>query len=100
MTQNGKRRTKALRLDKDLIEANLKGIEEKISGALSQGTGDLTIDFSRVKAFDAMGLSLLVATHNTCQTSGGKLMLSNVRAEVATTMNLLGLDRHVEVRGR
>jgi anti-anti-sigma factor len=99
MVQSKKSRTKTLRPDGSITEPDVKTLHERMIAALSQGAKDLTIDCSRVEALDAMGLGLLVAAHNSCKKTGGRFRLSNVREGVAATMQVLGLDRHMEIKG-
>ena len=88
---------KSVRPGKDLVASKAEGLNKKLYKMIDQGITELTLDFINVKSFDTVGLSIIAATHNTMNNTGGKLLLKNVPDEINTLFDALGLNKHIEI---
>lgn len=72
--------------------------EEVIRLAAGPVSGDLALDFRRVKYIGGDGLGALLDLHRRVRAAGGRLTLLSVRPLVAADLALTGLDSLFDVR--
>ena len=88
---------KTVKPGKELLESNIEDFKGKLSKALDQGISELSIDMKGVKNIDASGLGILIAANNSLDQTGGQLNLTNVPENIENIMQLLGLDKYLNV---
>ena len=69
-----------------------------ISGQLSAGTVELTIDVSGLRFADTASIRALVLAARTLQDRGGRLILLHPQPPVARMLALLGADQLLTIR--
>lgn len=89
---------KMIKPGKDITASNADSLKKQLHETTTQGTMDLTLDFAEVKKIDPVGLSVILAAHNTLKNAGGKLTLKNVSDEFSNLFETIQLDQHVELR--
>ncbi|MEW6288870.1 MAG: STAS domain-containing protein [Thermodesulfobacteriota bacterium] len=67
---------------------------KELKPLLSEGVTRLVIDLSAVQLIDSMGLSVLVAAHNSLQKIDSQLEITNVSENILKLMKEMRLDRH------
>jgi anti-anti-sigma factor len=67
---------------------------KELKPLLSEGITRLVIDLSTVQLIDSMGLSVLVAAHNSLQKIDSQLEITNVSENILKLMKEMRLDRH------
>lgn len=88
---------KNVRPGKDVVASKAVSLNKKMHKIIDQGITELTLDFVNVKSVDSVGLSVIAATQNTMNNSGGKLFLKNVPDEINTLFHALGMNKHFEI---
>ena len=83
---------------KDNTTLNADKLKKKLHKTTSRGTVTLTLDFAKVKKIDPVGLSVIIAAHNTLKNAGGKLTLQNVSDEFSNLFETIQLDQHLELQ--
>ena len=89
---------KTLKPGPDISADSADNLKKKLSKTTEEGTTDLCLDFAEVKTVDPVGLSIIVAAHNTLKNAGGKLTLINVADEFFTFFKTLQLDQDLELQ--
>jgi anti-anti-sigma factor len=98
MGKNKKNQTKKIvRPGKDLVASTAESLNKKLYKMIDQGVTELTLDLVNVKSVDPVGLSVIAATHNTMNYSGGRLFLKKVPDEINTLFDTLGLNKHFKI---
>ncbi len=87
---------KIIKPGKDITAPNADSLKEKLHKTTAQGTVNLILDFAEVKQIDPVGLSVIIAAHNTLKKTGGKLTLQNVSDEFSNLFGTIQLDQHLE----
>ena len=88
---------KSIRPGKDLVASKAESLNKKLYKIIDQGITELTLDFVNVKSVDPVGLSVIAATHNTMNNTGGRLLLKKVPDEIITLFDALGLNKHFKI---
>jgi anti-sigma B factor antagonist len=70
-----------------------------ISAQLDAGVRHLTLDLSGLRFADSATIGVLIAAGRALRSHDGTLVLSQPQPAVARTLNLLGVDRVIPVRG-
>ena len=94
----GKKAGKTIRPAKAITGEMLDQFLPKLSNAIVQCDGNLTIDCSRTKRIDAVGVAVLLQAYNSCRDADGGLVLTHVNDTITTIFRILGLDRYFEVK--
>lgn len=92
-----KRRKKTLKPGKEITISKADTLEKKLLKIPEEDIKKLVIDFSMVNAVDAVGLGLILATHNTMAAHQGSLQLINVPEEINGMFHAVGMDRLFEI---
>jgi len=74
----------------DLFTAPL--LREGLLRLLDDGTGDLTLDMSRLSFIDSTGLSVLVGAYKLAQQNGRGIVLRGPRPSARKVLEISGLD--------
>ena len=82
----------------DITASNADSLKKKLHKTTAEGTVNLTLDFAGAKKIDPVGLSVIIAAHNTLKNAGGKLALKNVSDEFSSLFGTIQLDQHVELQ--
>lgn len=88
---------KIIKPGKNITASNASNLKKKLHKTTAQGTVNLTLDFAGVKEIDPVGLSVIIAAHNTLKNAGGKLTLKNVSDEFSNLFGAIQLDQHFEL---
>jgi anti-anti-sigma factor len=75
-------------------------LRPQLQKALADGVSSVVFDLGKVDVVDSSGIGLLIATHNSLKTKGGRLRISNVSPEILNLFKAMRLDRHFTVEGR
>lgn len=98
MGKSKKKQTKkSVRLSKDLIASKAGSLNKKLYNMAEHGIKEITLDFVNVKSVDPVGLSVIAATRNTINNTGGKLLFKNIPDEIYTIFDALGLKKHFKI---
>jgi anti-anti-sigma factor len=89
---------KIIKPGNDIIAPNADTLMKKLHKTTAEGTVNLTLDFAGVKKIDPVGLSVIIAAHNTLKNAGGKLALKNVSDEFSNLFGTIQLDQHIELQ--
>jgi len=93
-----KKNRKTIRPTKDLTGAVMDIFLPKLAESFERGTENLTVDCSRIKYIDAIGLAGLLRAHQACRDAGGKLTLVHVNEGIIKIFRILGLDQQVNLK--
>ena len=89
---------KIIKPGKDITAPNADTLKKKLHKTTTQGAVNLTLDFAGVKEIDPVGLSVIIAAHNTLKNAGGILTLKNVSDEFSKLFETIQLDQHFELQ--
>lgn len=72
-------------------------VERECRMRLSEGCTELIVNFSKTEIVNSIGVSILLGVIDSAQTTGAKVVFSDVKEETAELFDMLGLTRHVIV---
>ena len=72
-------------------------VERECRQRLSEGCTELVVNFSRTEIVNSIGVSILLGVIDSAQSTGAKVVFSDVKEETAELFDMLGLTRHVEL---
>ena len=87
-------------LDGALTLAEAQMLRPRLQQAMAEGISSVVFDLGRSDVVDSSGIGLLIATHNSLKTKGGRLRVVNVSPEILNLFKAMRLDRHFTVEGR
>jgi anti-anti-sigma factor len=87
-------------LEGALTVALAQELRPQLQKALAEGVSSVVFDLGRVDVVDSSGIGLLIATHNSLKTRGGRLRVANVSPEILNLFKAMRLDRHFTVECR
>ena len=70
-------------------------VERECRQRLSEGCTELVVNFSRTEIVNSIGVSILLGVIDSAQSTGAKVVFSEVKQEQAELFDMLGLTRHV-----
>jgi anti-anti-sigma factor len=73
------------------------GVRGVLHTAVLDGTGELTVDMSRVDLLDAVGLGVLMGTHRLANEHGRPLRLVGCPHRIARLLRAMGLHRVLQL---
>jgi anti-anti-sigma factor len=82
-----------------LTVALAQELRPQLQKALAEGVSSVVFDLGRAAVVDSSGIGLLIATHNSLKTRGGRLRVANVSPEILNLFKAMRLDRHFTVEG-
>lgn len=74
-------------------------IERDCRERLRDGCTELVIDFSRTEIVNSIGVSILLGVIDSAADTGARVVFSDVNENTVELFEMLGLTRHVEIRG-
>lgn len=82
----------------DVIASMAERFKKEMRETLHDGGSDIVIDMSEVTVIDSMGLSVLVATHNSLVKRDSRLQLTNVNDNILKLLKDMRLDHHFRIQ--
>ena len=95
--QKRKATKKVIKPGKDINDSMVQGLREKILSFIGQGVKEIIMDFNGVVNIDSTGLGLLIAAHNSLSNVGGSLKIKNMHENINKFMQIINIDRHIEI---
>ncbi len=83
---------KTIRPAKEISADVMDKFSPRLSKAIKAGSGNLTIDCSRIKRIDAVGAAALLQALHACCEAGGRLTLTHLKENISYIFSILGLD--------
>lgn len=74
-------------------------IERECRDRLQSGCRAMVISFRDTELVNSIGISILLGIIDAAETTGAKLLFSDVNSHTAELFQMLGLTRHVEIVG-
>lgn len=99
MAEAKKKEAKLVTPGKEIVAAMADDFKGTLRQLVENGITELTLDLEEVESIDAIGLGLIIATHNSLQGVGGKLTVINLSEEIFRLFKTMRLDQHFEVKG-
>jgi len=95
----GKRKVtkKVIKPGKDIIASMADSFKKNLLGLVDGGIKELTVNLAGVKMVDSVGLGVLIATHNSLSSAGGKLKVTDASEDIYKLFKIMRLDQHFEV---
>jgi anti-sigma B factor antagonist len=87
-------------LEGALTVASAQELRPQLQKALAEGVCSIVFDLGRSDVVDSSGIGLLIATHNSLKTKGGRLRVANASPDILNLFKAMRLDRHFTVEGR
>jgi anti-sigma B factor antagonist len=84
----------------DLTSSTAPVLRPEVQTLLADGAKELVFDLGATRMVDSQGIGLLIATHNSLSSAGGRLEVVNVSADVLSLLKAMRLDRHFSIAGR
>ena len=78
----------------NIVAAMTQNFRDELRLLLAKGITNIVIDLTGVEIIDSMGLSVLVAVHNSLQKKGTRLEIRNAVDNINKLMGEMRLDRH------
>ena len=75
-------------------------IEHECREKLQQGCDELVLNFSRTELVNSVGVSILLGIIDSAAHRGTKVIFSDVKEETVELFDMLGVTRHVEIKGQ
>jgi len=83
--------------DTDVVASMANAFRTELKGLIDAGARAVTIDLAGVQMVDSVGLGVFIATHNTLNQNGGRLVVSNASDDIVTLLKTMRLDQHFTV---
>ncbi|MCP3955782.1 MAG: STAS domain-containing protein [Desulfobacterales bacterium] len=93
-----KKAGKTIRPEKEITRDVMDLFLPKLSNAIAQCTGNLTIDCSRIKTIDAVGTAVFLQARQACRDAKGGVTLTHVNGDIVNMFRTLGLDRCFDMK--
>lgn len=88
-----------VRISGNIVAANAGELKAQLAQLLRDGAIQLRLDLAEVPLIDSMGLTVLIAAHNSLQKTGKRLELINVCQDVRKLFAAMRLDHHFKIIG-
>ena len=88
---------KTFKPGKNIVASGSKGFRKKLKKSVDDGIKELTINLEGVEMVDSVGLGVLIATHNSLNSAGGQLKVTNASEDIFKLLKTMRLDQHFEV---
>jgi len=72
-------------------------VERECKTRLEQGCKELVVDFSQTEIINSIGISILLGVIDSAESSGAKVIFSDLNAESVELFEMLGLTKHVTI---
>ena len=95
----GKRKSanNVIKPDRDIVASGAEDLKMKLLEMVKKGLKELIIDLSNVEVVDSVGLGVVISTHNSLNTAGGKLKVVNASEDIFRLFQTMRLDQHFKV---
>ncbi len=74
-------------------------IERECRERLAAGCRELILDFSKTEIVNSIGVSILLGIVDSASSVGARVVFSDVNEGTAELFDMLGVTRHVDLRG-
>lgn len=92
--ENGKRRVEEVRPALQVLDAsNVLEVARQVDLAFNGGAGLVEIDLAEVRRINSTVIGILVARDRRARRMGGRIVLKNLKPEVARVLETLGAHR-------
>ncbi|MBF0205766.1 MAG: STAS domain-containing protein [Oligoflexia bacterium] len=89
-----------VQVDGDILATNVEIIRVNFKNILSENNFDeFVIDLLKTTMVDSVGIGLLVATHNSLEKIGKKLLVRNVSSELLILFKSMRIEQHFSISG-
>ena len=78
----------------NIVAAMVQDFQDELRQILVAGATNITIDMQGVEILDSMGLSSLIATHNSLKKIDSKLEIINGASNIIKLIKEMRLDQH------
>jgi anti-sigma B factor antagonist len=86
-----------VRPEGDVVASVVAELRANLLAAIGDGAKNVVLDLSAVRIIDSLGISTLIAAHNSLDGCAGKLQLINTNDDLRTLLRLMRLDQHFEI---
>jgi len=81
----------------DIVASMASAFRTELKGLIDEGVREITIDLAGVQMVDSVGLGVFIATHNSLNQRGGRLIVSHASDDIVTLLKTMRLDQHFTV---
>ena len=81
----------------DVMASMAEGFRNELRSLVEESPKELVVDFDGVEMVDSVGIGVLIATHNSLESAGGKLKIKNVSNNILRIFKTMRLDQHFEI---
>lgn len=81
----------------DVVASMANDFRTELQSLIQENEGDITLDLTGVEMVDSVGIGVIIATHNSLNRMGRKLMVVNVMKDIYSLFSTMRLDRHFSV---
>ncbi len=82
---------------KDIVASMANELRSELYSLVQEAPSELVIDLAGVTMIDSVGIGVMIATHNSLNKIGGKLMIVNADNDICNLFNTMRLNRHFSV---
>lgn len=83
-------------MDGDIVASRIQEVKDMIAERLGDDI-TLILDLANVSYIDSIGIGVLIATHNSLKSSGGKLKIINASEDIKNLFKTMRLDKHIDI---
>lgn len=84
---------------RDLVASMVPEFKKELRSLMQEEPVEIAVDLRGVEMIDSVGLGVLIATHNSLNKIGGKLIVMNASENVYGLFKTMRLDKHFGVMG-
>ena len=81
----------------DVIASMAQNFRNELRELIKKGARELVIDIADMKRIDPIGMSIIIATLNSMNKVGGKLVITNAEKDICNLLKIMQLDQHITV---
>jgi anti-sigma B factor antagonist len=82
---------------KNVVASMANEFRSQLHWLVQESPHELVIDLDGVEMVDSVGISIIIATHNSLDEVGGCLRLTNVASDIYTLFTIMRLDNHFTI---
>ncbi len=82
---------------KDIVASMANDFRAELNTLIGESPEQLVIDLKGVEMVDSVGIGVIIATHNSLDQKGGKLVVTNIADDIYGLFSTMRLDRHFTV---
>ncbi len=84
-----------VRPEPGLVASAAEELRPRLLEAVRSGAVEVVFDLEGIQQIDSLGIGLLIATHNTVTSQGGRVRVVGPSPEVVRLLRSMRLDRHL-----